>query len=101
MNIINMPGFTAELSLHRTNDYYQTAALSAVNQEGIFPAQFGEIPAPDGPDFPGRIPGLPDIPQVPPHRLCFYPCQPFCFFPSSWGGRPACFYPCRQRCIWL
>jgi hypothetical protein len=92
---MNIPGFTADLSLHRINDYYATAGLSTVNHEGIFPAQFSEIPAPDGPDFPGGIPGLSDVPQVPLHRICFYPCRRICI------GRWICFYPCLRRCIWI
>jgi hypothetical protein len=112
-SVMNIPGFTAEVSLRTINDCYRSGVVPILNQESIFPAQFGEIPAPDGPDFPGGIPGLPNIPLLPLQRResparsprqylwCYYPCRPLCFFPHSWGGRMACIYRCEQECIWL
>lgn len=97
---MNIPGFTADLSLNKINNHYKAVALSTITRAGILPAQFGEMPAPDGPDFPGGIPGLSDIPQVPLHKFCFYPCQRICF-PLWGGGRTICFYPCQQRCFWV
>jgi hypothetical protein len=96
MKTINMPGFTADLSLNRRNDYYRAASSSTANQGGVFPAQLGGILAPGGPDMPG-IPGFPDIPTVPHFPpFCYYPCEPICL---SRNGRFLCFYPCYRRCI--
>jgi hypothetical protein len=96
---MKIPGFTADLALQRKEHYYQIAALSTVDQDGIFPTQYGDIPAPDGPGFPGGIPGMPDIPLIPRHRICFYPCSRICFWVRPWHW--VCFYPCQRICVWV
>lgn len=96
MNNMNIPGFTAEISLYKKSDQYLTTISSARTQGIVMPAQFGEMPAPDGPDI--TIPGLTDMPiPLPRRKICFYPCQRICL-PSL--GIP-CFYPCKQICIWV
>jgi hypothetical protein len=97
---MNIPGFTAEASLYKMSDRYQTTIIFTHNQEAVFPAQVGGIPAPDGPDFPD-IPSLPDLPVPGPKRICFYPCARRCFLaPPSIGGS-WCFYPCNPICLWV
>jgi hypothetical protein len=96
MKTINMPGFTADLSLNRRNDYYRAASSSTANQGGVFPAQLGGILALDGPDILG-IPGFPDIPTVPHFPpFCYYPCKPIRL---SRNGRSLWYFPCNQICI--
>jgi hypothetical protein len=49
---MNMPGFTAEASLYRTNGSYTAAPIagsSSVSREQVVPAQFGKaLPGPAG-----------------------------------------------------
>lgn len=86
---MRLPNFTAEFSLYQSREPYRVSQTMTRSQESIHPAQFGEIPIPDGP-----IPGDPsDGPIIIP-PICFPFCQQFCF-----GFPPRCFTLCRRICI--
>jgi hypothetical protein len=41
---MSVPGFTAEVSLDRTREFYQASRSSNQNERGIYPAQIQTIP---------------------------------------------------------
>jgi hypothetical protein len=85
---MTMPGFTAEISLHRTNESYQMISVldRQLNGRALFPAQFF-TPNPEGPDI---IPDWPGIPIPVPKYKCFRVCR------WELGGL---FYWCKWYCI--
>lgn len=74
---MNLPGFTAEVSLDRTREFYQAIISSNQNAKEIYPAQIQSIPF-------SRIPI--DCSQPFPETQCVKICL------RSWGGcRLICF----------
>ena len=51
MHKMNVPGFTAEMSLYKTDQRYHEAIGSAYSREGLYPAQRVFSPGDLRPDF--------------------------------------------------
>jgi hypothetical protein len=75
---MSLLGFTAEVSLDRTREFYQASRSSNQNERGIYPAQIQTIPF-------SKIPI--DFSQPFPEPQCFEICL------RSWGG------DCRLICF--
>lgn len=89
MSSTNMPGFTAELSIYKTSEYFPTfggffhqgnstvdmAQMFTPNPDGPIPTFPGVPPVP----IPSPSPAFPDGPRVPRHIRCFRLCTNYDF----------------------
>jgi hypothetical protein len=95
MNTMNMPGFTAELSIYKTNEYFLSS--EPLFHHGNSSVQMAQMftPNPDGPipPFPDGIP-TPDLPIPRPRPHCFRLCTNYQWICTGFPSWPRCFRVC-------